>query len=207
MGKRQIAALETKRKVLAAAEKLISERGFENVMISDITKAAGVATGTFYTYFKRKEDIVGEIAHTNFQQMREQAEKQEGSVSDQITSFLADSMRYIMDTGIKFSQQWVRNIVDPAEQKGKEKLMYDIGIIKDMMLGAVKKGELVPSAPIDELARCAVTEYYGAVFCWCILDGAIDPVSLLERYCEIQLKNSLAAYMTEKDAERETDDG
>lgn len=207
MGKRQIAALETKRKVLAAAEKLISERGFENVMISDITKAAGVATGTFYTYFKRKEDIVGEIAHTNFQQMREQAEKQEGSVSDQITSFLTDSMRYIMDTGIKFSQQWVRNIVDPAEQKGKEKLMYDIGIIKDMMLGAVKKGELVPSAPIDELARCAVTEYYGAVFCWCILDGAIDPVSLLERYCEIQLKNSLAAYMTEKDAERETDDG
>ncbi len=207
MGKRQIAALETKRKVLAAAEKLISERGFENVMISDITKAAGVATGTFYTYFKRKEDIVGEIAHTNFQQMREQAEKQEGSVSDQITSFLTDSMRYIMDTGIKFSQQWVRNIVDSAEQKGKEKLMYDIGIIKDMMLGAVKKGELVPSTPIDELARCAVTEYYGAVFCWCILDGAIDPVSLLERYCEIQLKNSLAAYMTEKDAERETDDG
>ncbi|NBK79928.1 TetR/AcrR family transcriptional regulator [bacterium D16-76] len=190
MGKRQIAALETRRKVIAAAEKLISERGFENVMISDITKAAGVATGTFYTYFKRKEDVIGEIACQNFQQVREQAEKVDGDVCEQITSFLTESMQYIVDSGVKFSQQWVRNIVDPTESDGKEKLVYDTGTIKDMLRTAAEKGELVRWAPVEELARVIAAEYYGAVFCWCILDGAADPVALLKNYCQIQLKKT-----------------
>lgn len=198
MGKRQIAALETKRKVIAAAEKLIADRGFENVTISDIAKAAGVATGTFYTYFKRKEDVVGAIACANFQQMQEQAKTVKGSVCERIQSFLVSSMRYIVDSGLKFSQQWVRNIVDPMEVAGKEKLVYDTGIIRDMLCEAVEKGELTEAAPIEELARCITAEYYGSVFCWCILDGAVDPAALLDNYCRIQLKNTLAAYQTER---------
>ena len=65
MKKRQIAAMQTRLNVIKAAEKLIAEKGFENVTIDDIAKEAGVAKGIFYTYFKRKEDVVIEIAKTN----------------------------------------------------------------------------------------------------------------------------------------------
>ena len=41
-------AERTKAKLTASARKLISERGFDNVSVEEITKDAGVAKGTFY---------------------------------------------------------------------------------------------------------------------------------------------------------------
>ena len=53
MGKGQVAAMQTRLKVIAAAEKLITGRGFESVTVDDIGAEAGVAKGTFYTCFRR----------------------------------------------------------------------------------------------------------------------------------------------------------
>ncbi len=44
--------------LLENAERLFNENGFYNTTVEDITKASGVAKGTFYTYFKAKEDIL-----------------------------------------------------------------------------------------------------------------------------------------------------
>src|SRR5699024_11208478 len=41
-----------------AAYELFTEKGITETAISDIVKKAGVAKGTFYTYFTNKEDIV-----------------------------------------------------------------------------------------------------------------------------------------------------
>ena len=54
MTNRQLAALETKKKLLHAAKEIICEKGLANVSVAEITKKCGVANGTFYTYFKRK---------------------------------------------------------------------------------------------------------------------------------------------------------
>ena len=58
MTNRQLAALETKRKLLEAAKRIVCEKGLINTSVEEITKSCGVSNGTFYTYFKRKEDIV-----------------------------------------------------------------------------------------------------------------------------------------------------
>ncbi|MFT3756483.1 MAG: helix-turn-helix domain-containing protein [Pseudoxanthomonas sp.] len=39
-------------------EKLFLERGLEDVTIDEITREAGVAKGSFYRYFKDKEELV-----------------------------------------------------------------------------------------------------------------------------------------------------
>jgi AcrR family transcriptional regulator len=44
--------------LVAAAARTFSERGVKDTLVSDIVKAAGVAQGTFYLYFKTKDDIV-----------------------------------------------------------------------------------------------------------------------------------------------------
>jgi AcrR family transcriptional regulator len=47
----------TRDKLLGAAEAEFGEKGFHAVAISDITRRAGVALGTFYVYFDSKEEI------------------------------------------------------------------------------------------------------------------------------------------------------
>ena len=48
---------KTRQKLLDAAEAEFGEKGFHDGSISGITQRAGVALGTFYTYFKSKEEI------------------------------------------------------------------------------------------------------------------------------------------------------
>lgn len=47
----------TRRKLLDAAKNEFGERGFHEASISGITRRAGVALGSFYTYFESKEAI------------------------------------------------------------------------------------------------------------------------------------------------------
>lgn len=46
--------VETLNNILSAAAQLIYEKGYYGANIADITKLAGVATGTFYVYFSSK---------------------------------------------------------------------------------------------------------------------------------------------------------
>ncbi|WP_159887905.1 TetR/AcrR family transcriptional regulator [Paenibacillus puerhi] len=43
--------------IIASALKLFEELGYHNTKISHIVKEAGIAQGTFYLYFKSKEDV------------------------------------------------------------------------------------------------------------------------------------------------------
>jgi Transcriptional regulator len=58
MTNRQIRAQDTKLKIYSAALAEIQKKGYANVAISDITDAAGVAKGSFYTHFDSKESIL-----------------------------------------------------------------------------------------------------------------------------------------------------
>src|SRR5262245_42113156 len=44
--------------LLTAAAQLFARRGFSEVAIADIARAAGVATGTFYRYFPSKDEVM-----------------------------------------------------------------------------------------------------------------------------------------------------
>lgn len=45
-------------RILRAAIRIFSQKGFFNSKVSDIARAAGVADGTIYLYFKNKDDVL-----------------------------------------------------------------------------------------------------------------------------------------------------
>ena len=54
--------LRTRAALVAAAKEVFEEIPFPDSRITDITARAGVASGTFYTYFDSKEEIFREVA-------------------------------------------------------------------------------------------------------------------------------------------------
>ena len=154
-----------------------------------------MSKGSFYTYFKRKEDVVGKIAHEHFEDVRERSDGLESGVCDKIAAFLTESMKYIVKSGVKLSQQWLKCGMEPGLTTDvSNKFAYDMRVVREILDAAVKSGELAPETPAETIARLVTVEYYGAVACWGLTDGTLDPVELLEDYCAIQLRPSLREY-------------
>ena len=53
--------LDTRRRVLDAAERVFGEVGYHEASIVKVTEAAGVAQGTFYLYFGSKKAVFDEL--------------------------------------------------------------------------------------------------------------------------------------------------
>ncbi|MBQ3762956.1 MAG: TetR/AcrR family transcriptional regulator, partial [Clostridia bacterium] len=87
MTKRQKNALETRQKIYETACSLIEEKGFANVSVEDITDACGVAKGTFYVYFKRKEDIVFECCKAWFCDVDRKAREHKGTIVEKLAFY------------------------------------------------------------------------------------------------------------------------
>jgi AcrR family transcriptional regulator len=66
---------DTKDKIIEAALNRFSDKGLHATKVSDIVKEAGVAQGTFYLYFKNKDDIFLAIVEKHFSDMEQALEK------------------------------------------------------------------------------------------------------------------------------------
>lgn len=52
---------ERKNEILNVAEKLFTTKGYEKTTVNDILREIGIAKGTFYYYFKSKEEVLDAI--------------------------------------------------------------------------------------------------------------------------------------------------
>ena len=63
----------TRRRLFAAAEREFGEKGFHGASITSITLRAGAAQGTFYLYFRSKEEIFLSLVRDIGHQLRAQS--------------------------------------------------------------------------------------------------------------------------------------
>ncbi|MEO2068403.1 MAG: TetR/AcrR family transcriptional regulator [Desulfurobacteriaceae bacterium] len=64
-----------KERILEAAEKVFSEKGFYDAKISKIAEIAGVSVGTIYRFYKSKEELYGEVIKKKLVEMENRVKK------------------------------------------------------------------------------------------------------------------------------------
>ncbi|MDH3624688.1 MAG: TetR/AcrR family transcriptional regulator [Myxococcales bacterium] len=67
--KRKSSAPDKRDRIVKAAVKVFAKNGFYATRVSEIAKAAGVADGTIYLYFKNKDDVLISIFEDGIQQL------------------------------------------------------------------------------------------------------------------------------------------
>lgn len=198
---RQLAALETKRKLLDSAKKLVTEKGLVNTSIEEIAKASGVSTGTFYTYFKRKEDIIFELSYEMYDEIIRQSLTYDGDFLTRLTFFMTNFSGYIEKSSLKLCQEWVRNTVDPdlldVPLEGT-KLYLDIKSMRHFFSDGITRGELKDDTPADMLAHTIIDILYGQMLCWDMSGGAYSFEGRTREFCEHFLSSLITPYLTLK---------
>jgi TetR/AcrR family fatty acid metabolism transcriptional regulator len=156
-------------KILHAAIKVFSEKGFYNSRVSEIAKEANVADGTIYLYFKNKDDILISLFEEEFgkivQNMRAALDKEKDALQ-KIKRFaithlsivskqqeLGEVMGVEVRQSSKFMKEYINkpfieylNIIRSVVTEGQEK-----GLIrKDLTPGIMKRAFF---GALDEMAR------------------------------------------------------
>ncbi|GIE84757.1 TetR/AcrR family transcriptional regulator [Actinoplanes regularis] len=65
-----MARSETRAQIVAAADRLIYERGFEHTSFTTIAEAVGLSRGNFYYHFKTKDEILAAVIDSRIETTR-----------------------------------------------------------------------------------------------------------------------------------------
>ncbi|HKK47864.1 MAG TPA: TetR/AcrR family transcriptional regulator [Alkalispirochaeta sp.] len=187
--KRQQQAMETKKFIFDTAVALFDEQGYDNVTVEEITKRAGVAKGSFYTYFRSKSDIViEEFRNIDYYYERyERNLKRYTSATKRLLTFTRAQLRYVRDdVGIRLLKLlYVNNIrLYDSESVLIDTNRYLHGLMARIIAYGQETGEFRNDLSADDLALYVNRSMRSVFLDWAISDNSFDLVTEGVRFSE-----------------------
>ena len=196
MTNRQLAAAETRKKLVETAKIIICDKGLTNTQIEEITDACGVSKGTFYTYFKRKEDIVFELSEGIFDEILANAKDCKGTIIQKLENYMINFSGYIEKSNVKLAQEWIKNVVNPdITDVGINKLHKDLSAVTEILQSGIRTGLLKDDTPVEQLADTINDLLYGQMLCWTMSGGAYSFEERTKEFCKTYLNILLKQYL------------
>src|SRR5580658_635968 len=95
-GKRELTKTQNRQTILEAARTVFAELGYGATTVRDIIRATPLASGTFYNYFKSKEEVYQAIRDDVALAIRPRL-RQERVKADSVEAFISGSFRTFFD--------------------------------------------------------------------------------------------------------------
>ncbi|MBP6346620.1 TetR/AcrR family transcriptional regulator [Neisseriaceae bacterium CLB008] len=152
-----------KNQIYEQAMALFVAHGFEAVTVQQITDACGIAKGTFFNYFARKDDVLRHYGHAQQSLMLPEWEtlSQYGSIKNQITHLLVLSLRRFTALGPLMATV-VRAFMETTESAQNENvlIMSFAAQLAELIEDAKKAGTLRSRFESHKIADAVVASYF-----------------------------------------------
>lgn len=176
MTNRQMKAIETKETLYQSAINLFNEKGFENVLVEDITNLAGTAKGTFYNYFQSKKDVLYHT-FTKFDDIYQDAYSQAKNTTgfeNRLLAFIEYAYKKINNMGRKIPRALYYNSMldDSPLILSNERVLYQI--INEIVEYGLETSDLNPHHPPSYYMELIKTQLVGIDYRWCVSSEQMD---------------------------------
>ena len=179
-GKQELKAMRSKQALLDAAAALFREKKINDVGVREISKMAGVTTGTFYHYFESKDDILDALYKNRDRQFEAVFEKlyKKPPYTSGIIRFFEENLSALVEAdGIDFT--FHRMFV--MQKKSDPDMFLSKGMEKLIEL-AKENGEIAEKYDSRETSEFFFMLFRGVVYDWCITEeDKRQPLGKLEK--------------------------
>jgi AcrR family transcriptional regulator len=181
--------LETRRRLLDAAERVFGDVGFYDASIVKITEAAGVAQGTFYLYFASKQEIFEELVRDLNARVRHAMQESAAQGRDRTEAERLGFRGYFRFTG---EHPALYRIIRQAEFVSPTALQYHYDRITegyvDGLREAMDRGEIARAEPeVLAWSLMAIGEMLGMR--WMLWQGSDEmPPDVLDALDELLVR-------------------
>ncbi|WP_455382689.1 TetR/AcrR family transcriptional regulator [Salinispira pacifica] len=190
-------ATDRRSQIVAAAFSVFGEKGFSATRVEDICRAAGIAKGTFYLYFRTREEIAEAIFEQVISRYRGRAERLAVSNTNRSCSpqkaaeLLTAEVRSLASearAGLRFVPV-LFSILAERMTSGESELTGRLGGAFDGLASAwakVLSAGNVSGASAGQLARTAVSMLDGVILHAALFSGPNTDLDVaVERLCAI----------------------
>ena len=173
---RALQAEETKKRIFKAATTLLENKKIESIKISDITKEANIAAGTFYLYYRTKWDVFLEAYRYVNDYFDEEVRPNltQPHVRDRLLFFF-DSYAVFNSTvqDVRFTKLLYNatNTIFNKNDFTDEHITGVLGLLNETLQKGLDDGQLKASEDVKEMTRMFMIAVRGLMFNWCCQDG------------------------------------
>lgn len=128
--------VETRQKLLDAAESVFADLGYHDASIVKLTEAAGVGQGTFYLYFSSKKEIFDELVRHLNRRVRHAMKEASEQGTTRLESELLGFGAYFRFTT---EHPGLYGIIRQAEFVSPEMLRYHYDKLSEGYIGALRE--------------------------------------------------------------------
>jgi TetR/AcrR family transcriptional regulator, fatty acid metabolism regulator protein len=154
--KKEIITAFRTREILAAARKLLEQRGPENMTMEDIAAAAGVAKGTLYLYFQSKDDLLLALINRvgeNIMRDLEASLETPGQPAEKLSRLVTVLLEYLNRERLLFpiyARELLRGEGEPREGFGRRYRQLEedfVALVTRLFAEGIAAGQFMPANP------------------------------------------------------------
>ncbi|WP_080668741.1 TetR/AcrR family transcriptional regulator [Virgibacillus sp. Bac332] len=158
---------ELKEKIFFESIRLFSEKGIDEVSVSEITKACGIAKGTFYNYFSTKESVLLFVGQSQMDRITNIQESLDMDVKQKIITLFTDlTTRY--EEYPKLMKFAVAELFKTSGIIDDE--MNAVQQLKDLLMNLLKeeieREHIKVHVELEDIASILLGTYFTSVMMW-----------------------------------------
>jgi AcrR family transcriptional regulator len=147
--RRELTKAQNRETILAAARNVFAEMGFAAATVRDIIRATPLASGTFYNYFKSKEEVYQALRDEQALRLRPRL-RQARTAAASAEEFFASSFRAFFAFVAESQEGRPRAAAEPFRMDSPE-VLAGFAELKEDVSAAMTRG-ILPSADAGSLA-------------------------------------------------------
>ncbi|MBR1693714.1 MAG: TetR/AcrR family transcriptional regulator [Lachnospiraceae bacterium] len=187
----------SKEKIINTTVSIIRKKGADSVTVRNVCTEAGLSIGTFYHYFRDKDDLLMYfLRETSFDSF--DLETSVSDIAGRISELYMHLIRRYMELGLVFMKSFYstgnRSL---SAYMGEVDGTFASGTVmarsETEIQNAQDHGIINENADVHELCMDICTIVKGCVFEWCLTDGTMDIETTLYRIIRSLITNHLAS--------------
>ena len=183
----------TKGRIIAAAWKLFYEQGFEETTIEDIVYESETSKGSFYHYFKGKDELMGTLANV-FDEKYEQlmVEMDPGLDAMEKLIYVSHELFSMIDGGV--SMDLLSRLLSTQLLARGEKHLLDrsrtyFKVLRQIISEGQRRGELRTDWTVNEVVNAYALWERALLYDWCLCGGEYSLVDYTDRVTPMFLES------------------